>query len=52
MNSNLYEAHGIAGWPHAKHINAYEDGDYILHLAGIEHTRRMELLREYAAKAR
>lgn len=52
MNANLYDVHGIADWHHAQFINAYQDGDWILHLAGVEHTKRMELLREYAAKAR
>jgi len=52
MNSNLYAEHGIDGWLHKRHINAYQDGGWILHLAGLEYERRMALLKEYAAKAR
>lgn len=51
MNANLYEVHGIADWLHKQFVNAYEPGDWILHLAGIEHNMRMRLLAEYAARA-
>lgn len=48
MNCNLYDVHGMGDWPHKNEINNYEEGDWILHLAGIEYSKRMELLRHYA----
>jgi len=52
MNCNLYDAHGMGDWAHKNSINNYEPGDFILHLAGVEHSLRMELLRKYAALAK
>lgn len=51
FNCNLY---GLKGWDFGEfgnYVNQYEDGDFILHLAGVEEPRRSETLREYARKA-
>ena len=49
-NSNLYEIHG---WHDAdgNYVNRYEDGDFILHCAGMPNNLRMKILREYALRA-
>lgn len=52
MNSNLYELHGLQGMEHKNEVNNYNHGDFILHLAGVEHEKRMAMLREYAKLAR
>lgn len=46
MNSNLYELHGLQDMQHKRLINAYEPGDWIVHLAGLETELRMRILRE------
>jgi hypothetical protein len=51
MNANLYQLHGLDGMLHKKHINAYEPGDWILHLAGLEHSARMTALRKMVEHA-
>ena len=50
MNANLYEYHGLDTMAHRYEVNAYEPGDWILHLAGIESSLRMALLTEYAKR--
>ena len=52
FNCNLYTEKGWALGEHGRYINEYEEGDFVLHLAGIEEPRRSELLREYVAKAK
>jgi len=51
MNCNLYELHGLQNMAHKNEINNYEPGDFILHLAGVEATTRLAVLREYARLA-
>lgn len=51
MNCNLYSLHGLEGMAHKNEVNNYEPGDWILHLAGVEATTRMRVLKEYAALA-
>lgn len=51
MNCNLYELHGLQHMAHKNEINNYEPGDFILHLAGVEHNARMHYLREFAKVA-
>lgn len=50
FNSMLYSLYGW-DWPHGNEINAYEEGDLVLHLPGIERSQRMELLRHYRGLA-
>jgi hypothetical protein len=52
MNAYPYAEHGLTGWSHRNEVNSYEPGDWILHAAGIESKRRLELLREYARLAK
>lgn len=51
FNSMPYHLYGWDQWHHGREINAYSEGDLVLHLPGIEHSRRMELLREYRSLA-
>jgi hypothetical protein len=51
FNCNLYPVKGWDLGEYGKYINEYEDGDFCLHLAGVEPVTRDRLLREYAAKA-
>ena len=46
MNSNLYDLHGLQNMDHKYMVNAYAPGDWILHLAGLETSLRMKVLRE------
>ena len=52
FNCNLYEEKGWRLGEYGRYINDYEEGDFVLHLAGIEEPQRSKLLREYAAKAK
>lgn len=51
MNANLYSLHGLQDMPHKNVVNNYEPGDWILHLAGVEATTRLRVLREMVARA-
>lgn len=48
FNCNLYKLKGWNFGEYGKYINEYEDGDFILHLAGCEEPTRTETLRKYA----
>jgi hypothetical protein len=51
MNSMPYRLYGW-NWQHGYEINAYEDGNFVVHLPAIELPKRLELLREYARGAK
>lgn len=51
FNGNLYPEKGWNYGEYGNYVNAYEPGDFVLHLAGFEPNARMRLLREYAEKA-
>lgn len=52
FNAYPYALHGKENWAHRNEVNNYEDGDFILHAAGIEPATRMSVLREFARSAR
>lgn len=52
FNSTLYPLKGWNFGEYGKYINEYEEGDFVLHLAGVDEPARSNVLREYAAKAR
>lgn len=47
FNAMLYD---VMGWPKAlgNYANSYEDGDFILHFAGLPQPMRVELAKQYA----
>lgn len=47
FNAMLYD---VMGWPEAggNYANRYEDGDFILHFAGLPQPMRLELAKKYA----
>ncbi len=53
FNANLYK---LKGWDHfgeyGNYVNRYEDGDFILHLAGVGEPERSQLLSFYAELAK
>lgn len=50
FNAMDYSLYGW-DWPHGREVNAYEPGDWILHVPAIERETRLNLLREYASLA-
>lgn len=52
MNCYPYELHGLQNWAHKNEVNNYEEGGWILHLAGIESSARLEYAKHYASLAR
>lgn len=52
FNCNLYDRKGWALGEYGRYINEYQDGDFVLHLAGVEEPERTNTLRAYAELAR
>lgn len=52
FNCNDYRLKGWNFGEYGNYVNQYEDGDFIVHLAGVEEPTRTVTLQEYAEKAK